>query len=85
MLLSVATVLTGLQVDFVRVDTYERSKRTLLCFILTPDPSHCCHSTSVSRAVGGYVDFLYSPQALELPYISSYLVFCCLADDVHVR
>ena len=39
----------------------------------TPDPSHCCHSTPVARAVWGYADFLHSPQALELLYVFSYL------------
>ena len=37
----------------------------------------------------GHADFLYSPQALELLYISSYLFILyrvvLLADDVHVR
>ena len=76
-LLGVVAVLTGLQVDFVPVDTYERSVNEHFCVLsfsqnAWPKPLlsfyACC-----TCSVWGHTDFLYSPQALELLYISSYL------------
>ena len=75
-LLSVLAVLTGLPVDFVRVDTYERSVNEHFCVLSFSQNAwpkallsfYACCTCCVEHA-----DFLYSPQALELLVISSYL------------
>ena len=68
------TVLAGLQVDFVCVDTYERSVKEYVCVLPFSQNAwlHCCHSTPVARIHHRHSNFF------TFLHTSSYfIVLCC--------